>query len=61
MLSFHLNITRPLRMRKPSQPTVQLAHTKAEAQEWFSGVWTGLFMGAIIGAGLATVFLQAVK
>lgn len=50
----HLHITTTPRMPKPTRTVGPLLHTKAEAVEWFRGMWHGLAMGALVGAVVAT-------
>lgn len=41
------------------EPLPEVQSERAEAVAWFAGMWHGIAMGTVIGAGVMALFLEA--
>ena len=46
-------------LRGPA-PLPEVQSERAEAVAWFAGMWHGIAMGTVIGAGVMVLFLEAI-
>jgi hypothetical protein len=61
-MSTTTRLIKPARRSTLAAPAAlpEVQSERAEAAAWFAGMWHGIAMGAVIGAGIAVLLLQVV-
>lgn len=54
-MNLHLHITAPFKRMRKAEPLPTVEVTERESREFFAGMWHGIALGFVIGAGVAVV------
>lgn len=54
-MNVHLHITAPFKRLQKAEALPVVECTETESRNWFAGMWHGIGLGFVIGAGVAVL------